>query len=60
MNTKTILIAATPAVLAIAALLLSFRSLNADNVVVGLVTVAGLAAVAMLDYRLSWKRITDR
>lgn len=60
MKTKNLVIAATPAILAIAALLLSFRSLNADNVVAGIFCVAGLAAVIALDYRLSWKRLFDR
>ena len=59
MKTK-ILYAATPAVIAIAALLLSFRSLNADNVFAGAFCVAGLAAVAMLDYRVSPKKLLNR
>jgi hypothetical protein len=57
---KHIVLAVTPAILAIAALLLSFRSTNADNVFAGVFCVAGLGAVAALDYRLSWKRLTGR
>ena len=59
MKTK-IAYAAAPAVIAIAALLLSFRSLSADNVFAGIFCVAGLAAVAMLDYRVSLKRLINR
>jgi hypothetical protein len=40
--------------------LLSFRSLNADNVFAGVFCVAGLAAVAMLDYRVSPKKLFNR
>ncbi len=59
MKTK-IVYAATPAILAIAALLLSFRSLNADNVFAGLFCVAGLTAVLLLDYRVDLKKFTRR
>jgi hypothetical protein len=59
MKTK-IAYAAAPAVTAIAALLLSFRSLTADNVFAGIFCVAGLAAVAMLDYRVSPKKLFNR
>jgi hypothetical protein len=59
MKTKLIL-AVTPAILAIAALLLSFRSMRADNLVAGFFCVLGLGAVAALDYRLNWKRLIGR
>jgi len=57
---KTIILAATPAILAIAALLLSFRSITADNLVAGSFCVLGLGAVAALDYRVDWKRLFSR
>jgi len=57
---KTILLAATPAIIAIAALLLSFRSITADNLFAGFFCVVGLGAVAALDYRLNWKRLFGR
>jgi hypothetical protein len=57
---KTIILAATPAILAIAALLLSFRSITADNLFAGVFCVAGVGAVAALDYRVQWKRLFDR
>jgi len=59
MKTKIIL-AVTPAILAIAALLLSFRSTNAATVGAGLFCVAGLGAVTTLDYRLNWKQLIGR
>jgi hypothetical protein len=59
MKTKIIL-AVTPAILAIAALLLSFRSTNADNFVAGFFCVVGLGAVVALDYRVDWKRLIGR
>lgn len=59
MKTK-IVYAAAPAVIAIAALLLSFRSLNADNVCAGIFCVAGLSAVLMLDYRVDRKSLIGR
>jgi hypothetical protein len=56
----TIIRAAAPAILAIAAILLSFRYLNADALVVGLFCVAGVAAVMAVDYRADWKRTSSR
>jgi hypothetical protein len=54
---KTMIIrAVTPAIVAIAAILLSFRFLNADSLVAGFLCVVGLGAVVALDYRVNWKR----
>jgi hypothetical protein len=55
MKTNTIR-AVTPAIIAIAAILLSFRSFNADSLVAGFICVVGLGAVMALDYRVDWKR----
>jgi len=52
--------AATPAIIAIAAILLSFRSFTADTLVAGYFCVVGLGAILVLDYRLSWKRLLNR
>jgi hypothetical protein len=52
--------AVTPAIVAIAAILLSFRSLNADSLVAGSFCVVGLGAVLALDYRVSPKRWLGR
>jgi hypothetical protein len=59
MKTKIIL-AVAPAIIAIAALLLSFRSSNADSLFAGYFCVVGLGAVAALDYRVNWKRLFGR
>ena len=59
MKTKIIL-AVTPAILAIAAILLSFRYLNASVVLAGIFCVAGVGAVLALDYRVTWKRLFSR
>ena len=52
--------AATPAIIAIAATLLSFRSLTADTLIAGYFCVVGLGAIMLLDYRVSWKRLNSR
>ncbi|HXQ82270.1 MAG TPA: hypothetical protein VN775_13210 [Opitutaceae bacterium] len=52
--------AATPAIFAIAAILLSFRSFTADTLIAGYFCVLGLGAILALDYRLSWKRLLGR
>jgi|CZKI01.1.fsa_nt_gi hypothetical protein len=52
--------AVTPATVAIAAILLSFRSFTADTLVAGYFCVVGLGAILVLDYRLSWKRLISR
>jgi hypothetical protein len=52
--------AVTPAIIAIAAILLSFRYLSASALFAGYFCVAGLGAVAVLDYRLNWKRLFSR
>lgn len=58
---KSIIIyAVTPAILASAALLLSFRSLSSVNLVAGYSSVAGVLAVMALEYRVKWKRLLGR
>jgi hypothetical protein len=52
--------AATPAIFAIAAILLSFRSTATGALVAGYFCVIGLCAVMALDYRLDWKRPLGR
>ena len=56
----TIIRAAAPAILAIAAILLSFRYINADALIAGLFCVAGVAVVMAVDYRAEWRRSSDR
>jgi hypothetical protein len=55
-----IILAVTPAILAISAILLSFRYLNATALLAGFFCVAGVGAVLALDYRVSWKRLFSR
>ena len=58
--TNDIIRAATPAILAIAAILLSFRSLTADTLIAGYFCVLGLGVILATDYRVSWKRLNSR
>ena len=57
---NTIVTAATPAILAIAAIVLSFRYMSASALFAGYFCVAGIAAVAAVEYRLNWKRFFSR
>ena len=56
----TIIRAVTPAILAIAAILLSFRSLNASALIAGYFCVVGVGAVMALDYRVDMRRLFSR
>ncbi|MBI5691919.1 MAG: hypothetical protein HZC55_17700 [Verrucomicrobia bacterium] len=57
---KNILIAVPTGLLAVAALVLSFRiPVNAESVI-GYVSVLALLAVAALEYRITWKRLFGR
>jgi hypothetical protein len=57
---NNIIRAVTPAIIALAAILLSLRSINADSLIGGLFCVVGLCAIMALDYRVSWKRWLGR
>jgi hypothetical protein len=57
---NNIIRAVTPAIIAIAAILLSFRSFNTASLVAGYFCVLGLGAVMALDYRVNWKRLIGR
>ncbi len=52
--------AAAPAIIAIAAILLSFRSMNASALFAGYFCVVGVGAVMALDYRVDVKRLISR
>jgi hypothetical protein len=58
---KNILVLAVPtSLIAVAALVLSFRApVNAESMI-GYATVLALVGVAALEYRLSWKRLFGR
>ena len=55
-----ILRAVAPAIIAIAAILLSFRSMSASALFAGYFCVVGVGAVMALDYRLNVKRLISR
>ena len=57
---KTIVIAVPVSVIAVAALLLSFRSPVTAESLIGYVSVLALLGVAALEYRISWKRLFGR
>ena len=52
--------AATPAIVALAAFVLSFRSTNADSLVAVSFCVLGLCAILALDYRVGPKGYVGR
>ncbi len=59
MKTNTVS-AVTPAILALAAIVLYFRYMSASALIAGYLCVAGIAAVAAVEYRLNWKRFFSR
>jgi hypothetical protein len=57
---KNLIIAVPVSLIAVAALLLSFRSsINAESLL-GFASVFALLGVAALEYRISWKRLFSR
>ncbi len=56
---KTMLLAVPIGLTAVAALVLSVRSLNAESLI-GYASVLALLGVAALEYRISWKRLFGR
>lgn len=60
MKTNVIILAATLSAIAVAALVLSFRSsVDADSVI-GYLSVLALVGMAGLEYRINWKRLFTR
>jgi hypothetical protein len=57
---KNILVAVPVSVIAVAALVLSYRSSVSAESMIGYVSVFALLAVASLEYRINWKRIFSR
>ena len=57
---KNILVAVPASLIAVAALVLSYRSSASVESLIGFVSVFGLLSVAALEYRISWKRIFGR
>ena len=60
MNKNIILLAVTPGIIALAALLLSIRSQLTAESLVGFGCVLMLAAIATVEYRINWRRILSR
>ena len=60
MKTNVIVLAATLGAVAVAAIVLSFRSsIDADSLV-GYLSVLALVGMAGLEYRINWKRLLGR
>jgi succinate-acetate transporter protein len=57
---NNILLAVPVSVIAVAALVLSFRSLMTVESLIGYAGVFGLLCIASLEYRISWKRLFGR
>jgi uncharacterized paraquat-inducible protein A len=57
---KNLIIAVPVSLIAVAALLLSFRSSISAESLFGFASVFALLSVAALDYRISWKRLFIR
>jgi hypothetical protein len=57
---KNLVIAVPVSLLAVAALVLSFRSSVTAESLIGFGSVFALLSVAALEYRLSWKRLFSR
>jgi hypothetical protein len=57
---KNLVIAVPVSLVAVAALVLSFRSSVTAESLIGFGSVFALLAVAALEYRLSWKRLFSR
>jgi hypothetical protein len=55
-----IISAVTPAILALAAIVLSFRYLDTSALVAVYLCLLGIGVIATLDYRLDWKRMLGR
>jgi hypothetical protein len=54
------LLAVTLGVIALAALLLSFRAPVTADSLVGFLSVTAILGIAALEYRISWKRVFGR
>ena len=57
---KNLLLAVLSSFIAVAALVLSFRSPPSAESLIGYSCIVALLGVAALDYRLSWKRLFSR
>lgn len=60
MKTNNIILAVTLGIVAVAALVLSFRSSVDAASLIGFGSVLALVGMAALDYRINWKRLFSR
>jgi hypothetical protein len=60
MKNNTIITAVIPGVIALAALVLSFRSSVSADSLVGFASVLALIGIVALEYRINWKRVFGR
>jgi hypothetical protein len=60
MKTNLIVLAATLGAVAVAALVLSFRSAVDADSLIGYGSVLALVGMAALEYRINWKRLFGR
>lgn len=60
MKTNMNVIAASLGIVAVAALVLSFRSSVSADSVIGYGSVLALVGMAALEYRINWKRLLGR
>lgn len=60
MKTNLIVLAATLGAVALAALVLSFRSSIDADTLIGYTSVLALVGMAALEYRINWKRLLGR
>lgn len=60
MKNNILILAALSSVLAVAALLLSFRSHLTAESAVGYASILALLGMAALEYRIDWKRLFGR
>ncbi len=60
MKTNMNVIAATLGMIAVAALVLSFRSSVSADSVIGYGSVLAIVGMAALEYRINWKRLFGR
>jgi uncharacterized membrane protein len=60
MKTNILILAALSSLIAVAALLLSFRSPITAEAAVGYASVLAMFGMAALEYRINWKRLFSR
>lgn len=60
MKNNKLIVAAIPGIIALAAIVLSFRASVSAETLVAYVSVVSILALGALDYRVSWSRVLGR